>query len=221
MIVSIWMWEPIKKGYIQKQILELAFWLYSYQYADLEEAGGSDPPPHTPWKITQIWGFFAILVRIPLKITKLPSQHSMMGHHRHASETPFKWRFTGGPMMARSQWYLDHSVPPTNWKKAPKKERKNVIKVRPPSDKTFWIRAWYLNRWLFEVEIQTCLCISWEVSFTTENFCTVHPAAILVVTSRWSTASIQHKMKNNLAASYATISHCKVNGLPAKYQQTH
>ena len=26
----------------------------------------------------------------PLKITKLPSQHSMLGHHRHASETPFK-----------------------------------------------------------------------------------------------------------------------------------
>ena len=24
----------------------------------------------------------------PLKITKLPSQHSMLGHHRHASETP-------------------------------------------------------------------------------------------------------------------------------------
>ena len=37
----------------------------------------------------------------PLKITKLPSQHSMLGHHRHASETPFKWRSAGGPMMAR------------------------------------------------------------------------------------------------------------------------
>ena len=22
------------------------------------------------------------------------------GHHRHASETPFKWRFAGGPMLA-------------------------------------------------------------------------------------------------------------------------
>ena len=30
----------------------------------------------------------------PLKITKLPSQHSMLGQHRHASETTFKWRFS-------------------------------------------------------------------------------------------------------------------------------
>ena len=36
----------------------------------------------------------------PLKIIKLPSQHSMLGHHRHASEMPFQWRFVGGPMMA-------------------------------------------------------------------------------------------------------------------------
>ena len=43
----------------------------------------------------------AILVRIPCKTTKLPSQHSMLGHQRPASETPFKWRFAGGPMMAR------------------------------------------------------------------------------------------------------------------------
>ena len=32
------------------------------------------------------------------KITK--SQHSMLGHHWHASETPFKWYFAGGPIMA-------------------------------------------------------------------------------------------------------------------------
>ena len=25
----------------------------------------------------------------PLKVTKLPKQYSMLGHHRHASETPF------------------------------------------------------------------------------------------------------------------------------------
>ena len=37
----------------------------------------------------------------PLKFSKLPSQHSKLGHHRHPSETPFKWRFAGGPMMAR------------------------------------------------------------------------------------------------------------------------
>ena len=36
----------------------------------------------------------------PLKIIKLPSQHSMVGHYRHTSETPLKWRFAGRPMMA-------------------------------------------------------------------------------------------------------------------------
>ena len=34
----------------------------------------------------------------------------MFGHHRHASETPFKWRFAGGPMMA-PKWYLDPPTP--------------------------------------------------------------------------------------------------------------
>ena len=37
----------------------------------------------------------------PLNITKLPIQHSMLGHHRPASETPFKWCFAGGPLTAR------------------------------------------------------------------------------------------------------------------------
>ena len=46
-------------------------------------------------------GFLSNIGPDPLKITKLPSLHSMLGHHQHASETPFKWRFAGGPMMAR------------------------------------------------------------------------------------------------------------------------
>ena len=37
----------------------------------------------------------------PFIITKLPSQHSMLGHHRHASETLFKWCFAGRPMIGR------------------------------------------------------------------------------------------------------------------------
>ena len=36
----------------------------------------------------------------PLKITKLPSQHSILDHLQPASETPFKWRFAGELMMA-------------------------------------------------------------------------------------------------------------------------
>ena len=53
--------------------------------------------------------FLAILVRIPFpwKITKLPSQHSLSGYHWPVSETPFQWRFAGGPMMAHLKWYLD------------------------------------------------------------------------------------------------------------------
>ena len=33
--------------------------------------------------------------------SQLPIHHSIMGHHWPASETPFKWRFAGGPLMAR------------------------------------------------------------------------------------------------------------------------
>ena len=53
------------------------------------------------WKITKLKGSLLILVQILWKITKLPSQHSMLGLHRPVSETSFKWRFAGGPMMAR------------------------------------------------------------------------------------------------------------------------
>ena len=31
----------------------------------------------------------------------LHSQHTVSGHHRPASETPFEWRFARGPMAAR------------------------------------------------------------------------------------------------------------------------
>ena len=38
----------------------------------------------------------------PLKNYKATKPaHSMLGHHRLASETPCKWRFAGGPMMGR------------------------------------------------------------------------------------------------------------------------
>ena len=60
-------------------------------------AGGPDPPLKNHKNI----GFPSNIGPDPLKITKLPSQHSMLGQHRHASETPFKWRFAGGPMVTR------------------------------------------------------------------------------------------------------------------------
>ena len=33
-----------------------------------------------------------------------PSQHTVLGHHRPASETPFKWRFAGRPMSVPFKW---------------------------------------------------------------------------------------------------------------------
>ena len=46
-------------------------------------------------------------MRIPGKITKLPSLQTKLGNHRPASLTPFKWRFAGWPMMAHLKCYLD------------------------------------------------------------------------------------------------------------------
>ena len=48
--------------------------------------GGPDPPEKS-----QNIGFLSNSGPDPWKITKLPSQHLMLGHHRLASETPFKW----------------------------------------------------------------------------------------------------------------------------------
>ena len=54
-------------------------------WADPEGDRGSGPPP--PRK-SQKYSFIAIPGRIHWKSTRLPSQHSMLGHHRHTSETP-------------------------------------------------------------------------------------------------------------------------------------
>ena len=65
--------------------------------ADPEVGTGVPDPPGKHKNI----GFLGNTGPDPLKITKLSSQHLMSGHHRHTSETPFKWRFAGGPVMAR------------------------------------------------------------------------------------------------------------------------
>ena len=49
----------------------------------------------------------------------------MLGLHQHTSETPFKWRFADGPMMARFYWYLD---PPS-----PLQLKKTPSKLDPPT----------------------------------------------------------------------------------------
>ena len=75
-----------------------------YAWADPEGGGtGVQTTPKNPKYI----GFLSNTGPDPLKITKLPSQHSTLGNYRHASETPFKWRFAGEPMMTRLYWYLD------------------------------------------------------------------------------------------------------------------
>ena len=48
---------------------------------------GSGPPPLKNHKNIE---FLSNTGPDPLKFSKLPSQHSTLGHHRHASETPFK-----------------------------------------------------------------------------------------------------------------------------------
>ena len=76
----------------------------------------------------------------PLKITNLRSQHSMLGHHRPASETSFKWRFS---------WRADDGPPvvlfgssfPSSKKKKKKKKKKKRCQSWTPSGKTFRIRA--------------------------------------------------------------------------------
>ena len=94
-----------------------------------------------PLKNHKIYGFLAILVRIPCKTTELKSQHSVLRHHRPASETPFKWRFAGGSMMARLKWHLDPLCPNQLKKKKKNKQIKTRKKSWTPSEKTFLIRA--------------------------------------------------------------------------------
>ena len=67
---------------------------------DPEGGGGTGGPDPPPLKNHKNLGFLSNTGLDSLKITKLPRQHLMFDHHRHASETPFKWRFAGGPMMA-------------------------------------------------------------------------------------------------------------------------
>ena len=69
--------------------------------------GGDRGPDHRPLEIHKNIVFLGKLVWIPWKITKLLSQHSLFGYHRPASKTPFKWRFAGGPIIARFQCYSD------------------------------------------------------------------------------------------------------------------
>ena len=94
--------------------------------------GGSRGGTGPPWKITKIHGFLAILMQDPLKITKLPSHHSIVGHYRRAA---------GRPMMAHLSGIS--IISPSHQQQKKKKKKKTHKKTTStPSDKTFWIRAW-------------------------------------------------------------------------------
>ena len=88
------------------------------------------PPPPPPGKLQKNIGFLSNTGPNPLKITKLPIQHSMLGHHRPASETPFKWCFTGRPVDGTLIVVFGSSIL-IKLKKNPKKHQSWT-----PSDKT-------------------------------------------------------------------------------------
>ena len=83
----------------------------------------------SPMKNHKNIGFLSNIGPDPLKIRKLPSQHSMSGHYQSSSEMPFKWHFAGGPMMVRKYWHLDPPFP------------QKSCQSWTPSDKTSWIHA--------------------------------------------------------------------------------
>ena len=64
--------------------------------------GGTDPPEDHKK------GFLGNIFPDPLENRKATRPESMLDHHQDARETPFKWRFPGGPMMARFKLYFDH-----------------------------------------------------------------------------------------------------------------
>ena len=79
---------------------------YPILHGRIQRGGQGVRTPH-PLKIHKNIEFLSNTGRITWKITNLPNRHSMLGHHRPASETPFYWRVAGGPMMAHLLWYLD------------------------------------------------------------------------------------------------------------------
>ena len=102
---------------------------------DPEGGQGSGPHPTSPKNHKNIV-FFSNTGPDPMKITKLPSQHSMLGCHQHASELPLKWRFAGGPHWPAFSGILILS--------STKFFFKNPSEL-DPSDKTFWIHPLWGN----------------------------------------------------------------------------
>ena len=71
------------------------------------------PDPEAGLGVCTLENHKAVWLMVPIhwKITKLPSQHSMLGHHQPASKTPFRYCFTCRPMMARFELFGPSLLP--------------------------------------------------------------------------------------------------------------
>ena len=81
-------------GWGGKSKVTIGFLTYMFGYK-----GGQGV--QTPLENHENIGFLINIGPDSLKIVKLPCPQSILCHDRHASETPFKWHFAGGPIMAR------------------------------------------------------------------------------------------------------------------------
>ena len=103
------------------QFLIFAIFLTLSACADPEGGtGGPDPPP--PLENYKNIGFLSNTGPDPLKITKLPIQHSIFGHHRPASKVPFK-RVIDHPLCGI--WILPPLI------KLKKIKKKTLLKLNP------------------------------------------------------------------------------------------
>ena len=66
-----------------------------------DRGSGTHPPEKSQnyQNITNTYNI--ILVQIPCKITKLPSQDSINDHHLQVGETLLKWRLADGSVISR------------------------------------------------------------------------------------------------------------------------
>ena len=118
---------------IQKPMRTISMirWVFSIYIGRSHAGQGSRGPDLLPPENHKNIEYLSNTGPDPLKFSKLPSQHSTLGHHRHPSETPFKWRFAGGPMMARfcDIWIL------SPLKKRKRKKRCQSCRVGSPLTK--------------------------------------------------------------------------------------
>ena len=93
--------EHVFRAVVKKTIMLLDFGTVVCMRGSRGGGGGQGVQTlHPPPEKSQNIGFFKQYWSRSHDNYKLPSQHSMLGRHRHASETPLKWRFAGRPMMA-------------------------------------------------------------------------------------------------------------------------